>query len=161
MSTATVTVQVIALTVDDVTAETGYGTAVTVDVVGGASGHGVTASQVGEPSHGTAVLNVVATVTYTPAAGFSGTDSFTVTVIDDLGQMATATVTVTVGQEPPGGSEEPTPTPTTGPPAHPTSGVLAVTGQQAGGVALLAFAVVTTGWWLVRWSRRRHQRSTD
>ena len=37
----------------------------------------LTAIQVGNPSHGTVMLNSDGSFTYTPAAGFSGTDSFT------------------------------------------------------------------------------------
>ncbi|MDH3972758.1 MAG: tandem-95 repeat protein [Deltaproteobacteria bacterium] len=45
---------------------------------------------------GTVVNNGDGTFTYTPASGFSGTDSFTYTLTDDDGESGTATVTVTV-----------------------------------------------------------------
>ncbi|WP_460225096.1 tandem-95 repeat protein [Aurantivibrio infirmus] len=45
---------------------------------------------------GTVVNNGDGTFTYTPLGGFSGTDSFTYTLIDDDGEMSTATVTVEV-----------------------------------------------------------------
>ena len=48
------------------------------------------------PAHGTAILNANGSVTYTPAPGFTGTDSFTYTVSDGL-LTATATVSMTVG----------------------------------------------------------------
>jgi Cadherin-like domain len=45
---------------------------------------------------GEVVLNDDGTVTYTPAEGFDGTDSFAYTIDDDHGGQATGTVTVTV-----------------------------------------------------------------
>ena len=42
-------------------------------------------------------INPDGTVTYTPAAGFTGIDTFTYTVSDGNGSTTTATVTVTVG----------------------------------------------------------------
>lgn len=56
----------------------------------------LTVASVGAPSHGTAVANPDGTVTYTPAKGFSGTDTFTYAVHNALGGTDTATVTVTV-----------------------------------------------------------------
>jgi hypothetical protein len=46
--------------------------------------------------HGSVVVNTNGTVTYTPAAGFSGADSFTYTVSDGRGGTASASVSVTV-----------------------------------------------------------------
>ncbi|MCV7220853.1 Ig-like domain-containing protein [Mycolicibacterium elephantis] len=68
-----------------------------------------------QPANGTVTLNQDNTFTYTPAAGFKGTDTFTYTVSDaggawhlhglaglfGLGHTATATVTITVGNPPP------------------------------------------------------------
>ncbi|MEV7974382.1 Ig-like domain-containing protein [Cellulomonas sp. NPDC089187] len=162
VATATITVQVVEVTMDDLTVETGYESAVTVDVLAGASGHEVVVQEVGVPSHGTAVLNEDGTVTYTPAAGFSGTDTFTVTVVDSLGQVATATVTVTVGEAPaPPTVAEPDPEPSASAPPARGSGVLAITGQQASGMVFLAVLVLTAGWWLVRWTRRRRLSTSD
>jgi len=49
------------------------------------------------PSNGSVVENVDGTVTYTPTAGFIGTDTFTYTVQDDDGATSNeAVVTVTV-----------------------------------------------------------------
>ncbi|XVU25055.1 Ig-like domain-containing protein [Actinoplanes sp. CA-054009] len=63
-----------------------------------ANGRPVTVKSVGRPTHGTAVLNADGTVTYTPPPGFAGVDSFTYEVIDANGNIATATITVTVGK---------------------------------------------------------------
>jgi VCBS repeat-containing protein len=53
------------------------------------------------PGHGTVIMNADGTFTYTPNAGFSGTDSFTYTITDSDDPLnpksATATVTITVG----------------------------------------------------------------
>jgi trimeric autotransporter adhesin len=49
------------------------------------------------PSHGSATVNSDGTVTYTPVAGFGGSDTFTYTVSDNEGQTSLpATVTVSV-----------------------------------------------------------------
>ena len=52
----------------------------------------------GSASKGTVILNNNGSVTYTPAAGFTGQDSFTYTLCDDdaVATCSTATVTVTV-----------------------------------------------------------------
>jgi Bacterial Ig domain len=47
-------------------------------------------------ANGEVALNGDGTVTYTPEAGFDGTDSFTYTIDDDHGGQTTGTVTVTV-----------------------------------------------------------------
>ena len=51
---------------------------------------------VAPPAHGMATLNGNGSVTYTPAPGFTGTDSFTYTISDGL-LTATATVSMNVG----------------------------------------------------------------
>ena len=48
------------------------------------------------PAHGTAAINAGGTVTYSPAANYSGGDSFSYTISDGQGGSATATVSVTV-----------------------------------------------------------------
>jgi hypothetical protein len=48
------------------------------------------------PANGTAVVNPNNTITYTPATGYSGLDSFTYTISDGNGGTATATVSITV-----------------------------------------------------------------
>ena len=53
-------------------------------------------SKASDPQHGTVVVNADGTFTYTPAADYSGTDSFTYTITDRTGDTSTATVTITV-----------------------------------------------------------------
>jgi hypothetical protein len=48
------------------------------------------------PTHGTLVFNADGTYTYTPSAGFAGTETFQYTVTDAYGHAATATDTITV-----------------------------------------------------------------
>jgi hypothetical protein len=82
----------------DDAAETNEGVAVTVDVLANdsdADGDALVIDAISQPGNGTAVLQDGA-VTYTPAAGFVGIDSFTYTVVDGRGGSAEATVTVTV-----------------------------------------------------------------
>ena len=57
----------------------------------------MTASVVAQPLHGTLTFSSNGTFTYTPAAGFSGTDSFTYQVSDGIltSSVATATIAVT------------------------------------------------------------------
>ncbi|PQO34778.1 tandem-95 repeat protein [Bremerella cremea] len=59
-------------------------------------GDSLSVTGVAAPSHGSAVLNVDGTVTYTPDPNFNGVDSFTYTISDGLGGADTATVSVTV-----------------------------------------------------------------
>ena len=53
------------------------------------------------PAHGAVTVNGDGSYSYTPAPGFSGTDTFHYTVTDNLGRTATATVTITVIPLPP------------------------------------------------------------
>ncbi|MHC5797936.1 Ig-like domain-containing protein [Lacisediminihabitans sp. FW035] len=80
-------------------AATTQATAVTINVLANDVGTNKTVSAVTAPANGTAVITgsgVGNTVTYTPAAGFSGSDSFSYTVTDQYGQVKTATVAVVV-----------------------------------------------------------------
>ena len=61
-----------------------------------ADGDTVTLVGVGVPAHGTAVTNPNGTVTYTPALNYSGADTFTYTITDNQGAIATGSVNVTV-----------------------------------------------------------------
>jgi gliding motility-associated-like protein/uncharacterized repeat protein (TIGR01451 family) len=59
--------------------------------------HGVlTATLVTGPTHGTLQLNADGTFTYTPAAGFTGTDSYVYNACDDKGACTPATATIEV-----------------------------------------------------------------
>ncbi len=84
---------------DDV-AVTAYGTPVTVKVVANDTdpdGDTLAVTVTGSAAHGAAVSYLAGTVTYTPAAGYSGPDAFTYAVSDGHGGTSSAAVTVTVG----------------------------------------------------------------
>lgn len=77
------------------------GDAVTIAVLANDAdpdGGAVAVSAVGEPGHGSVVLNRDGTITYTPKAGYTGPDSFTYTIRDADGLTAEATVDVIVGR---------------------------------------------------------------
>ena len=65
------------------------------------SGSSISVTGHSSPANGTVSTTAGGGYTYTPVAGFSGSDSFTYTITDIVGQTATATVTVTVGAPPP------------------------------------------------------------
>jgi hypothetical protein len=72
--------------------------AVTVSVLTNDSdpdGDSLTVTAVTQPAHGSATFTVSG-VTYTPAANYNGTDSFTYTISDGNGGSATGTVSVTI-----------------------------------------------------------------
>ncbi len=56
----------------------------------------LTPTVVTQPAHGTVSMNANGTFTYTPAANYHGTDSFTYKVNDGTADSADATVTITV-----------------------------------------------------------------
>ncbi len=56
----------------------------------------LTAAVVTQPTHGTLTLNADGTLTYTPTAGFNGTDTFTYQAVDSAGQSTPTTVTLNV-----------------------------------------------------------------
>jgi len=60
------------------------------------SGNPLTAIKQTDPAHGTVALNANGSFTYTPAAGFSGFDSFTYKASDGASTSTAATVTITV-----------------------------------------------------------------
>jgi len=57
----------------------------------------LTITATGPASHGTVVINSGTSLTYTPTTGYAGADSFTYTISDGRGGMATATVSATIG----------------------------------------------------------------
>ena len=59
-------------------------------------GDTLTAVLVGSPSHGTLTLNANGSFTYTPAAGFSGNDTFTYKANDGQADSSVATVSIAV-----------------------------------------------------------------
>ncbi|WP_425100643.1 Ig-like domain-containing protein [Tropicibacter sp. S64] len=103
--TATVTVTVDpALNSDpdavDDSVTTPLDTAVTIDVLGNDTdpeSDPLSTTSATTPTSGAVVVNGDGTVTYTPNAGFTGTDTFDYTISDGNGGTDTATVTVSVG----------------------------------------------------------------
>lgn len=90
----------------DDTAKTKVNRAVKVAVLANDSdpdGDPLTVSSVTSPSNGTATLNADGTITYAPARGFVGQDTFTYTVRDPSGLEDTASVVVDVIQNGGGG----------------------------------------------------------
>jgi large repetitive protein len=102
---ATVIIEVIdsenrAPVAEDDFAETGPDTPVTINVLANdfdPDGDDLTVIIVSEPESGTIVENEDQTVTYTPNAGFIGTDSFTYKVSDGMEESNVATVFIEVG----------------------------------------------------------------
>lgn len=83
----------------DDTASAQTDTPVTIAVLGNDSdidGDSLTVTGTGTPAHGSVVVNANGTITYTPAAGYNGTDSFTYTVSDGHGGTSSATVNLSV-----------------------------------------------------------------
>jgi Bacterial Ig domain/Calcineurin-like phosphoesterase/RTX calcium-binding nonapeptide repeat (4 copies)/Right handed beta helix region len=78
--------------------------AVSIPVLGNdsdADGDQLVLASVTAPARGTAAIQADGSILYTPGAGFTGEDSFTYTVSDGQGVLATATVAVTVSAPPP------------------------------------------------------------
>lgn len=70
-----------------------------IDVLNSAAdsaGYKVSLAATTNPTHGTISTSASGVVTYTPATNYTGTDSFTYTVSDGLGDTATATVSINV-----------------------------------------------------------------
>ncbi len=83
--------------------ETAYATAVDGDALVNdidLDGDALTATLVSGPDNGDLVFNADGTYTYTPAAGFSGTDVFTYEVSDGQGGTDVAEVCITVAPKP-------------------------------------------------------------
>jgi len=82
-------------------ASTVQDTPVTVPILANDSdvdGDALTVTAVTTPGHGSTAINGNGTVTYTPAAGWVGPDSFTYTISDGKGGTASAAVNITVTQ---------------------------------------------------------------
>ena len=101
--TATVTITVNPVNdgpvANDDSANTDEDTSVNIDVLlndTDVDGDDLTVDSFTDPSNGTLVEENDGTFTYTPAADFNGSDSFTYTVDDGNGGTDTATVTITV-----------------------------------------------------------------
>ncbi|HEY6172912.1 MAG TPA: Ig-like domain-containing protein, partial [Kofleriaceae bacterium] len=103
MSSATVHITVLPVNdppvaVDD-SATLDEDTSATIDVVANDSdvdGDALTVTSVTQPANGTAAIVDARHVSYTPAADFNGTDSFTYTISDAAGVTATATVALSI-----------------------------------------------------------------
>ncbi|MFK3677183.1 beta strand repeat-containing protein [Microbacterium sp. NPDC090218] len=96
-ASATIVIRVIAGPVANPDgATTGQDVPVVIEVLANDTGSDLDVSIAGAPSHGSAAVGADGRVTYTPAAGFAGSDTFQYTVTDPVGQASTATVTVTV-----------------------------------------------------------------
>jgi gliding motility-associated-like protein len=71
-------------------------------------GDALTYIKASDPAHGTVVVNADGTYTYTPAAGYTGGDSFTVKIDDGKGGSTTVTVNITVNPVTPPANNPPT-----------------------------------------------------
>ncbi|MCH8042774.1 MAG: tandem-95 repeat protein, partial [Planctomycetes bacterium] len=101
LATATINVSAQSpVAVDDIY-ETSPGTAIVVDAAEGVlandrepQGEVMTAVLLSDPQNGTLSFNPDGSFTYTPKAGFAGSDLFTYQAVDPSGLSATATVTI-------------------------------------------------------------------
>jgi len=90
--------------VDDV-ASTAQDTAVVINVVtndNDPDDDALTISEFGQPENGTVAETSPGIFTYTPNAGFTGSDAFSYTITDGNGETSTADVVITVGDPPTG-----------------------------------------------------------
>jgi hypothetical protein len=115
-ATVTLTVEANAVpTCQAVSAEVGHETAKTLTLsCADADADGLTLATAVSPGHGSlgSYDSAAKTVTYTPASGFAGTDTFTYRATDGHGgQSAPATVTLTVAAATPAATATPTPSP--------------------------------------------------
>ena len=136
------------------TVTTPAGQPVTIDVLANDTHTGpVTITPKTQPTHGT-VSCTSATCTYTPAAGFAGTDSFTYTITDASGATSTSTVTLSVTATTTLPSPQP---PAAGDAASPTAGgpLLPTTGAETGILTCLAGASLLAGFAFCAAGRRR------
>ncbi len=90
--------------VDDV-ASTAQDTAVVIDVVANdddPDNDALTITVFGQPENGAVAETSPGNFTYTPNAGFTGSDAFSYTITDGNGETSTADVVITVGDAPTG-----------------------------------------------------------
>ena len=109
------------------------------------TGTGLSVTGHTSPTHGAVAINPDGSYTYTPAAGYSGADSFTYTVTDAAAQTATATVHLTVSPPAP---PAPTPVvlgifPAVGPPAG--GEFVLIYGRNLCGATTVTFGAVSAG----------------
>jgi hypothetical protein len=103
VGTVSVTVGSGAPVVADDQATTGQNLPVAIDVLANDSDpqfDDLTVAQVSNPAHGTLVVDADGIVTYTPAAGFTGADSFSYTASDGQGHSAVGSVSLQVNGPP-------------------------------------------------------------
>ncbi len=95
--TVTVTITpVVAATDADATADGTLVVPADKGVLEGATGTGLTVTDNTDPGHGTVEVGKDGSYTYTPEPGYSGKDTFDVTITDGSGNTTTGTVTITV-----------------------------------------------------------------
>jgi len=100
-STATVTINVTPVANDDAYA-TAFNTPITVaatGVLGNDIGTGLSVTSNTNPTNGSVTQNADGSLTYTPNATYSGSDSYTYTISDGNGGTATATVNLTISPD--------------------------------------------------------------
>ncbi|MCL2316560.1 MAG: Ig-like domain-containing protein, partial [Actinomycetia bacterium] len=92
LATGTVRISVIPAVSVIAPAETPAGVPVSGNLLANATGTGLTATVGAQPAHGQVVVYPNGDYTYTPVAGYSGTDSFAFTVTDSAGGTAGGTI---------------------------------------------------------------------
>ncbi len=95
-STGTVTVMIKPVAASNVAVTTSNTQYQGLSVLLNALGYGLSISSNTQPAHGSAVVHPDGTYVYTPAPGYSGTDSFTYTIIDAAGQTVVQHVDIQV-----------------------------------------------------------------
>lgn len=116
-----------------------------------------------QATNGTAAVKADGTVTYTPAGGYIGADSFSYTVSDAAGVRSNvATVVVKVQTEPGGdhgvGDDNGSGGDSTGDPGGGTTGGAAITSGGSGAWGFLGWLLALPSLWS---RRRRHRREGD
>ena len=99
MTTVTITVDPLPDAIDD-TNRTSLNTAASGNVLSNDTGARITVTANTQPSHGGVTVAPDGAYTYTPAGGFTGSDTFQYTITDENGKTDVATVTITVNALP-------------------------------------------------------------